>query len=71
MDSLVRYQARSKPVGPRKRKDPVGWDGRPRPALDRNTASATASTAKSCRKDVIKTEQLPTKLTSNLFLNKN
>lgn len=33
------------PVGPRKRNDPVGCCCRPKPALDLNTASATACTA--------------------------
>mmetsp|Transcript_10507 Transcript_10507/g.33270 ORF Transcript_10507/g.33270 Transcript_10507/m.33270 type:complete len:232 (+) Transcript_10507:920-1615(+) len=35
------------PDGPQRRKEPVGWPGRPSPARDRRTASATASTAAS------------------------
>ena len=34
------------PVGPKKRKEPVGWCSRPNPARERSTASATASTAR-------------------------
>uniref|UniRef100_A0A0A9AYG1 Hsp101 n=1 Tax=Arundo donax TaxID=35708 RepID=A0A0A9AYG1_ARUDO len=36
------------PVGPRKRNEPVGCCGRPRPDLDLKTASATALTASCC-----------------------
>ena len=36
------------PVGPRKRKLPIGRFGSPRPARERRTAFATASTAASC-----------------------
>eukprot|EP00967_Tisochrysis_lutea_P059436 scaffold75767_cov28-Tisochrysis_lutea.AAC.3 len=35
------------PVGPRNRKEPVGWSVRARPARERRTESATACTARS------------------------
>ncbi|BAS79074.1 Os02g0537450 [Oryza sativa Japonica Group] len=35
------------PVEPRKRKEPIGWPGCSRPALERKTACATSLTASS------------------------
>ena len=37
------------PVGPRKRKEPVGRSGSEMPARERRTASATAATAAFCQ----------------------